>query len=811
MNIPDHELLTALVHTSPIGMCILDAGTLTIEMNNAAYLEVAGKTKEQTIGHYFWDVFPEVKNMFAEDMDNALAGKAVRGKEIAVPLIRFGKLEHIYINFEYSPIKNNEGVVSKIVVWVMDLTSQVSQQQQIEVLNGELAASNEEYVSINEELTASNEELLQAQEEHRVASLLLEQKTQQLSESEHRFKSMIHSASVAFLLLKGEDLIVEEINRPMLNIFAKDSAAVIGKPLLSIFPELTGQPILNAIYDTYQTGNINAISEMPATIIRDGNQILGYYNISYTPIYENGHITGVMESATDVTEQVDTREKLHKLNSDLQGLNNNLILSQRLAESKEERLNQFIMQAPAGMALLTGENLIYRLCNPPYIDFLPGRDLLGFSIFDVMPELKGTFVEKAIRGVYETGKAFSAIEEHVPLIDKETGEVEQRYFNFNYIPLRNELGEIDSILNFAYEVTDQVLARKKVEDAENQLRLAIEAAGLGSWHIDPTTKALEYNDELAKIFGYEGENAMSYDQAIAQVVDEDRPRILAAIEKAITQGGNYDITYSQRRFNDNQVIWLRSLGKISKDKNGEHSIFAGVVMDITEQKIDEQRKNDFIGMVSHELKTPITSINAYLQVLQRKSKLAEDNYSLNTLNKSVLQVRKMTNMVNGFLNLSRLESGKIHIESQHFDMAILLKDAQDEALSTISTHRLIFPIIPETFVTADRDKINTVLNNLITNAVKYSPVGSEITIECLNIGGVIQVSVRDTGEGIAKEDLDRLFERYYRTEKAITSSTSGFGIGLYLSNEIIQRHSGRIWVESEVGIGSTFYFTLNRN
>jgi two-component system sensor histidine kinase VicK len=178
------------------------------------------------------------------------------------------------------------------------------------------------------------------------------------------------------------------------------------------------------------------------------------------------------------------------------------------------------------------------------------------------------------------------------------------------------------------------------------------------------------------------------------------------------------------------------------------------------------------------------------------------------LDKAKTQVKKMTTMINGFLNVSRLESGKIHIDKQLFDMKDLVKEAEEEVLATIGSHHIVFEPVEVTLVMADRDKIGHVINNFISNAVKYSPVGSTINVACVTVGKNAQISVKDQGIGIRPADIDKLFERYYRVENVSTKSISGFGIGLYLCSEIIERHSGSIWVESIVGEGSTFHFSI---
>jgi len=299
---------------------------------------------------------------------------------------------------------------------------------------------------------------------------------------------------------------------------------------------------------------------------------------------------------------------------------------------------------------------------------------------------------------------------------------------------------------------------------------------------------------------------MTYEQAIGQVTEEYRDKIVEEIENAIVNGGDYDITYSQKRFDDGEIIWLRSLGKINQDGADGLRTFSGFVMDITELKKDEQRKNDFIGMVSHELKTPLTSLNGYIQLLQTKAEGKGDKFTSGALATAGKQVKKMTTMINGFLNISRLESGKIVLNKSTIRLDELVKAVIEETMVITTSHIISFNCNTPTTLSGDYDKISNVVSNLLSNAIKYAPNNQDIEVKCQLIGGMAQISVRDQGPGIASEQLPQLFERYYRAETNHT--ISGFGIGLYLSSEIIERHNGKIWATSEIGKGSTFYFQL---
>ncbi|TKC07704.1 PAS domain S-box protein [Pedobacter frigoris] len=376
---------------------------------------------------------------------------------------------------------------------------------------------------------------------------------------------------------------------------------------------------------------------------------------------------------------------------------------------------------------------------------------------------------------------------------------EQAASNEELIATNEELAIVNQQLRDAWH---------KIEEREIALRLAVDAANFGTWFIHSVTREFITDARLKELFGYYPEEELSIEQALAQITDEYRDFVSTKLENALYNNGDYDVTYPVIGLHDNRLRWLRAIGNLKADPSGAFSAFTGVVMDITEQKIDEIRKNDFIGMASHELKTPLTSMKGYIQML---IKVNRQNNDLNTdmLEKANSQVGKMTAMINSFLNVSRLESGKIYMEIQEFDLAELIEEAEEETNATISSHIVIFnPVVEPMVVNADRDKIGQVIHNLISNALKYSTAGSTIEVSCFKDKGMVNVSVKDRGMGIKSDDLPNIFDRYYRVEGSQMFSISGFGIGLYLCKEIIERHKGEISAISDFGVGSTFTFSL---
>jgi PAS domain S-box-containing protein len=367
-------------------------------------------------------------------------------------------------------------------------------------------------------------------------------------------------------------------------------------------------------------------------------------------------------------------------------------------------------------------------------------------------------------------------------------------------------GDFSAFTGVVMDITEQYLAAAEIKRAEENLRMAVDAAGLGTFSINAADRSFAPSAKLKEFYGFPANEEVSYTAVVNQIHPDYRQEVTNLVESAFNNGTRFDIEHPITNYHDGKIRWVRGIGEMQHSENGDY--FTGVVHDITDRKLDEIRKNDFIAMVSHELKTPLTSTKGYIQILAVRLKQLEDDFIMNMLEKTNNQVTKMTSIITGFLSISRLESGKIHIDRQVFDLAILMKEAEEESSTTILSHKIVFEPIETIFVNADRDKIGHVIYNLISNAVKYSPPASTINVACFTANGSANISVKDQGMGIKSDDISKIFERYYRVEGSHMYSTSGFGIGLYLCAEIIRHHHGRIWAESEFGKGSKFTLSL---
>ncbi len=223
----------------------------------------------------------------------------------------------------------------------------------------------------------------------------------------------------------------------------------------------------------------------------------------------------------------------------------------------------------------------------------------------------------------------------------------------------------------------------------------------------------------------------------------------------------------------------------------------------------DQLKSEFVSMVSHELRAPLANISGVFQLLLEDER---DSLSVNQRELASLandQVERLARLVKGVLNVSRIQAGEIEFHSQAFDLPELLEKECSRWLASDARHRYVCQAsrnLPP--VLADRDRVEEVLTNLVDNAAKYSQEGTSICVAAQVCEPEMVVSIRDEGVGVSTEDMKKIFDKFYRVERDDARQTYGHGLGLYLSRQFIQGMGGRLWVESKVGQGSTFFFSL---
>jgi signal transduction histidine kinase len=242
-----------------------------------------------------------------------------------------------------------------------------------------------------------------------------------------------------------------------------------------------------------------------------------------------------------------------------------------------------------------------------------------------------------------------------------------------------------------------------------------------------------------------------------------------------------------------------------KDDDGKVIRWFGICADIEDQKKDMERKDEFISMASHELKTPVTTLKAYTEILLMDAESHENPTQQSMLQKMDIQINKLTSLIGDLLDVSKSNSGQLYLDIEKIDFNQLVKEVVNVMQLTIKTHTIELNLSETQLIDGDKNRIGQVITNLISNAAKYSPHADKIIISTVGKPGEIKLCVTDFGIGIPLSQQSKLFSRFFRVSK---NTYPGLGLGLYICNEIIKRHSGRMDFKSEEGIGSTFCFYL---
>jgi PAS domain S-box-containing protein len=342
---------------------------------------------------------------------------------------------------------------------------------------------------------------------------------------------------------------------------------------------------------------------------------------------------------------------------------------------------------------------------------------------------------------------------------------------------------------------------KWMSESKQRFQFMLNAIPQQVWTAMPDGQLNYVNQVVSVDFGYEGDEIVG--KAWQDFIHpDDLPASLLAWSQALISGEEY-LTEFRLRFANNEYVWhlARAIPLIENDKI---TLWLGTNTNIHAQKQNEQRKDEFLSIASHELKTPLTGIKAFTQLLQRSTDL-ERNATY--LEKSTENIHRLEKLVNDLLDVTKINAGKLSYELQPFNFSEMLKDSVASMQLTSATHQIILNQPEQLNFTGDRLRLEQVINNFLSNAIKYSPNANQVIVKSQMSENALIVSVQDFGIGIHAQHVQSLFDRYYRIDND-GMRFEGLGLGLFISSEILKRHMGTFWIESEPGKGSTFFFRL---
>lgn len=287
---------------------------------------------------------------------------------------------------------------------------------------------------------------------------------------------------------------------------------------------------------------------------------------------------------------------------------------------------------------------------------------------------------------------------------------------------------------------------------------------------------------------------------------DDLQKTLDAYLVSLKTGKVFELEGRFRRW-DNTYRWHLSRAVPLRDDTGEIIFWVGTATDIEEQKKQLDLKDEFIGIASHELKTPLTSLKGYLQLMGVYKREEVPQQIKQYVEKASGALNKLQRLVNDLLDVSKIQAGRLEYMLSEINLVKLVNSSAENAAHIYHDFEFVDLAEGEIFIEGNAERLEQVIMNFINNSVKYSADNKKVIIKAEVINEVARVSVTDFGIGLSAEQIDRIFERFYRVEdKKFTAS--GLGMGLYISAEIISNHHGKIGVESELGKGAIFYFEM---
>lgn len=797
----EQQIRNLFLH-APVAIQILKGPEFVYELANKRSLEILGKKEEEIIGRSVLEVMPELKEQRPyKVLQNVYSsGERHVDEEERVRYMRGGELVEIFAKLVYEPLRDEHGKVIGIMVTGDDITQQVLARKKIE-------EREENYRKLSE--------TLEQKIDQRTAELVELNKTLEIRnldlEDTQNFLQQLIDASVEFILVLDTNLHYITVNKKYEQAMGVTRNEVRGKHLFAFSPSVEGTNQHDAMLKALKGETVN-LDKRQAVSRPDY-----FVDTYFIPLVLKGKIEGVMIMSRDVTDMVKSEkileEKIDELNE-----------AQEIAQlgSWDWDVGANEVQWSEQMYRIYGYGKErFRVTFERAVERMLPEDAEGARVRmrENILEAQALFKKKGLVE-YNT----SPIEYSIVLPDGSTKALRAA----GKIILSSE-GNVSRLIGTVQDITSEKVAEQQLTDANKKLderNQFVEKLINASLDIiivvDKELRFLTLNRK-AEIFiaRYDAGNLIG--KKITDVnpslqTTQDYEDLLQAFEGNIIIRDKVKSPDSEYYFEYNYIPLSDATGEVYAVMIIGHDITESIrQMEELRKAIEADKlKSDFIKMASHELKTPITSIKGYVQLLLtalKENEQEERKLSPLLLRSSLISIEKqlnrLTRLISELLDLSRIESGQLDLNVEEFSINELVIDLIQDVLHTKPSQQINLYHELTCRVKGDKDRIGQVVINLLTNAIKYSPSGDKIDVTIRRHDtGQVGVSITDYGIGIDKKFHEKIFERFYRAEGHEEQTYPGFGMGLFIAKEIIQRHGGSITVKSEKRAGSTFTFTL---
>jgi len=518
-----------------------------------------------------------------------------------------------------------------------------------------------------------------------------------------------------------------------------------------------------------------------------------YWDLSVTPVFEtDAAFVGCLLLMQEGTERKRAKEERERL---LEQLENER--SRQEAVLRQLPAGVIIAEAPSGRVTF-GNDRVEQIWGRPFHPVASIEEYAQFPAFhpDGRPYKPEEYpLARSIR----TGEVVTGEQ-----IDFRRGDGTWGTMSANSAPIRDRPGRIVAAVMAFSDVTEQRQIERRLRESEARFRAIFEGAAIGIALVDPGGRPIESNPALEEMLGYSGAELARMTFAEFTHPDDVARDVELFGELMAGKRDEYQIEKRYVRKNG-QVIWGRLTTSLVRGPHGEPQFAIRMVEDVTARKQAETLREEFMALAAHELKTPLTAAKGCAQILMKRG--AHDPEELRLFRTINAESDRMAHVVQTLVDFGQIQSGQLILHVERLDLCRLAQDAVRMIQAISPRHQLTVSCAGAALVEADPERIRGVLLNLLDNAVKYSPHGGPVEVTVTAGAGEAIACIRDHGIGIPKEKQAQLFRMFYQVAPMV-SPTTGMGLGLYISREIIRMHGGRIWFESQVRQGSTFCFSL---